>query len=126
MVTLSTLQDEGLFEPARPEFVAAPPRIAAPDARTRAVLGYLSTNCGSCHNEDSSIANLGLALKAKASPVRDVGGAGAGADVGVGAEVRAGQRGGRLQPARGSTDIKVGNPARAGSRKQVVTPGAPT
>jgi hypothetical protein len=69
MVTLSTLQDEGRFEPARPEFVAAPPRIQAPDARTRSVLGYLSTNCGSCHNEDSSIANLGLALKGKASSV---------------------------------------------------------
>jgi cytochrome c553 len=68
MVTLSALQDEGLFEPARPEFIAAPPRIQAPDARTRSVLGYLSTNCGSCHNEDSSIANLGLALKASAAP----------------------------------------------------------
>jgi len=65
MVTLTTLQDEGLFEPARPEFIAAPPRIQAPDARTRSVLGYLSTNCGSCHNDDSSIANLGLALKGK-------------------------------------------------------------
>ena len=69
MVTLSTLQDEGLFEPARPELVAAPPRIQAPDARTRSVLGYLSTNCGSCHNEDSSIANLGLTLKGNASSV---------------------------------------------------------
>ncbi len=68
MVTLSTLEEEGLFEPARPEFVAAPPRIPAPDARTRSVLGYLSTNCGSCHNEDSSIANLGLVLKASAAP----------------------------------------------------------
>ena len=69
MVTLATLQDEGLFDPARPEFVTAPPRIPAPDARTRSVLGYLSTNCGSCHNDDSTIANLGLLLKAKAKAV---------------------------------------------------------
>ena len=68
MMTLRTLADEHVLEPARPELVAAPPRIAAPDARTRAVLGYLSTNCGSCHNQDSSIANLGLLLKASASP----------------------------------------------------------
>jgi hypothetical protein len=68
MVTLSGLQDDGRLEPARPELVTAPPRIQSPDARTRSVLGYLSTNCGSCHNEDSSIANLGLALKASAAP----------------------------------------------------------
>lgn len=68
MVTLPTLQEEGLFEPARPEFVATPPRVQAPDARTRSVLGYLSTNCGSCHNEESSIANLGLVLKASVAP----------------------------------------------------------
>jgi hypothetical protein len=68
MVTLRTLADEDLLEPARPELVAMPPRIAAPDARTRSVLGYLSTNCGSCHNQDSSIANLGLLMKASAAP----------------------------------------------------------
>lgn len=66
MVTLRTLLDEKLLASAAPELVAAPPRIEAPDARTRSVLGYLSTNCGSCHNEDSSIANLGLFLKAGA------------------------------------------------------------
>ena len=30
---------------------------------TRTALGYLSTNCGSCHNRESSIASLGLDLK---------------------------------------------------------------
>jgi hypothetical protein len=65
MVTLRTLVDEGRLRPARPELATAPPRIASADLRTRAVLGYLSTNCGSCHNEDSSIANLGLLLKAR-------------------------------------------------------------
>jgi hypothetical protein len=68
MVTLRTLADEDRFEPARPELVTAPPSIRARDARTRSVLGYLSTNCGSCHNEESTIANLGLLLKASAAP----------------------------------------------------------
>ena len=63
MVTLKTLAEEGMMEPARPDLITAPPRIAAADARTRSVLGYLSTNCGGCHNQDSSIANLGLLLK---------------------------------------------------------------
>ncbi len=39
------------------------PRIAADSPQTRTALGYLSTNCGSCHNRDSSIAKLGLILK---------------------------------------------------------------
>ncbi len=63
MVTLRALADEGRLSPARPEWVTTPPRITARDARERAVLGYLSTNCGSCHNPKSSIASLGLFLK---------------------------------------------------------------
>lgn len=63
MITLRTLHDEGRLAPARPDLVAAPPRIAARDPRERAVLGYLSTNCGSCHNPKSSIASLGLNLQ---------------------------------------------------------------
>jgi hypothetical protein len=68
MVTLRTLVEEQVLAPARPELVTAPPSIEAADARTRSVLGYLSTNCGSCHNEESSIANLGLLLKARLAP----------------------------------------------------------
>ena len=71
MVTLDTLVGEGWLDPRRPELAAMPPRIQAPDARTRSVLGYLSTNCGGCHNEDSSIANLGLLLRAKAVASHD-------------------------------------------------------
>jgi hypothetical protein len=63
MVTLRTLVDEGRLRPSRPEWVTDPPRIAADDARTRAALGYLSANCGNCHNRQSSIASLGLNLK---------------------------------------------------------------
>jgi hypothetical protein len=68
MVTLETLTRERLLAPARPELVQAPPRIAAQDARTRAVLGYLSANCGGCHNAESSLASLGLLLKARLEP----------------------------------------------------------
>ncbi|MGE0816445.1 MAG: hypothetical protein AB7O93_24105 [Vicinamibacterales bacterium] len=63
MVTLKTLAAEGRLSPPRPDLVATPPRVAASDPRERAVLGYLSTNCGSCHNRASTIASLGLVLK---------------------------------------------------------------
>jgi hypothetical protein len=62
MLTLKTLVDEDLMTPRRPELVANPPRIAADSAVTRTALGYLSTNCGSCHNAKGSIASLGLHL----------------------------------------------------------------
>jgi cytochrome c553 len=63
MITLRTLVDENLISPQRAELVANPPRIAASSPITRSALGYLSTNCGNCHNRDSSIASLGLHLK---------------------------------------------------------------
>jgi hypothetical protein len=63
MVSLKTLVDEGLMSPRRTELVESPPRIPADSPLTRTALGYLSTNCGSCHNRESSIASLGLILK---------------------------------------------------------------
>ena len=63
MLTVKTLVDEDLVTPRRPELVTNPPRIAAESPITRAALGYLSTNCGSCHNGQGSIASLGLNLK---------------------------------------------------------------
>jgi hypothetical protein len=63
MVTLKTLVDEGRMSPRRSDLIASPPRIPADSPRTRTALGYLSTNCGSCHNRESSIASLGLILK---------------------------------------------------------------
>ena len=56
--------------PPRPELLSAPPRIAAASSQTRSALGYLSTNCGSCHNRESSIAKLGLVLKDSISESR--------------------------------------------------------
>ncbi len=49
--------------PKRMDLVKTPPRIQASSPQARASLGYLSTNCGSCHNRESSIASLGLILK---------------------------------------------------------------
>jgi hypothetical protein len=63
MVTLKTLVDESLVTPRRTDLVSSPPRIAADSPTTRTALGYLSTNCGSCHNRNSSIASLGLDLR---------------------------------------------------------------
>jgi cytochrome c553 len=63
MMTLKTLVDENLITPRRPELVTNPPRIEATSPLTRSALGYLSTNCGSCHNRESSIASLGLDLR---------------------------------------------------------------
>lgn len=63
MVTLRTLVAEQRLAPARTELVTSPPRVRAANERERAVLGYLSTNCGACHNRRSSIASVGLSLK---------------------------------------------------------------
>jgi len=67
MVTLKTLVDGNLITPRRPELVTNPPRIEASSPITRTALGYLSTNCGSCHNSEGSIAKLGLDLRQTAS-----------------------------------------------------------
>jgi len=63
MMTLDTLVRERRVRPALDALVRTPPRIEARDARERAVLGYLSTNCGACHNRDSETASVGLFLK---------------------------------------------------------------
>jgi mono/diheme cytochrome c family protein len=54
MMTVRTLADEGLLTPptAVPQ---TPVRITAGDPQTRAMLGYLSGNCGACHNGDGQI-----------------------------------------------------------------------
>lgn len=62
MVTVATLVGEGLIAPADPRWVAAPPRIVTSSPRTRAMLGYLAANCGSCHNAGGEIAVLGPSL----------------------------------------------------------------
>jgi hypothetical protein len=63
MVTLRTLLADKRLQPSRSELLSAPPRIPAASSRERAVLGYLSTNCGACHNPDSTLASLKLVFK---------------------------------------------------------------
>jgi cytochrome c553 len=63
MLTLKTLVEENLITPSRPELVTNPPKIDSSSPLTRTALGYLSTNCGSCHNRGGSIASLGLDLR---------------------------------------------------------------
>jgi cytochrome c553 len=63
MTTIATLDREGRLSPARPDLVAAPPRIRTTDPGTRAVLGYFTANCGTCHNTSGEILYDGPSLK---------------------------------------------------------------
>ena len=62
MLTLRTLVGEGRLSPARPEWASRPPRIRAADPVARASIGYLSANCGGCHNDRGPLARLGFSL----------------------------------------------------------------
>ncbi|HEY0875390.1 MAG TPA: hypothetical protein VGD94_18080 [Vicinamibacterales bacterium] len=62
MLTLQTLLDEQLLSPAHAELAARPPRIPG-DPRTRAALGYLTANCGHCHNDRSTVATVRFPLR---------------------------------------------------------------
>lgn len=68
MLTLQTLLDAKMLKTTRSDLVSNPPRIEAPTPRTRTVLGYLSTNCGVCHNGSTSLAELGMLLKQPSHP----------------------------------------------------------
>lgn len=60
--TLRGLLDGGWLQPAAPSLRTVPPRIAGRDPVERAALGYLSANCGGCHNGLGPQARLGLEL----------------------------------------------------------------
>jgi hypothetical protein len=61
-VTLRTLIEKNRLQPPRPELAVHPPRIRESDPIARAALGYLSANCGGCHNDRGPLARLGLVL----------------------------------------------------------------
>jgi cytochrome c553 len=63
MTSLAALQAEGLLSPARPEWIANPPRIQASHPQTRAILGYFAANCGTCHNKSGETTYAGPSLK---------------------------------------------------------------
>ncbi len=62
MLTADVLVAEGRFGPVPPAWTATPVRIAAREPRSRAVLGYLTANCGMCHDGSSSIAGFEASL----------------------------------------------------------------
>jgi len=62
-VTLGTLEREGRLAPRRPDLVIRPPRIREEDPVARAAIGYLSSNCGGCHNPRGPLARLGFSLR---------------------------------------------------------------
>lgn len=68
-LTLRSLVDEHLLQPPRPELALDPPRIRESDPVARAAVGYLSANCGGCHNDRGPLARLGFSL------LHDAGGA---------------------------------------------------
>lgn len=70
-ITLRTLVAEDRLRPARPELAAHPPRLRARDPVERAALGYLSANCGHCHNDRGPLARLGFSLRHDASGAPD-------------------------------------------------------
>ena len=61
-VTMRSLVETDRLYPPRPELAADPPRIRESDPDARAALGYLSANCGGCHNDRGPLARLGLVL----------------------------------------------------------------
>ncbi|HEX5044586.1 MAG TPA: hypothetical protein VFV75_16905 [Candidatus Polarisedimenticolaceae bacterium] len=61
-LTLRSLLDADLLEPARPELAIHPPRVRESDPVARAAVGYLSANCGGCHNGTGPLARLGMNL----------------------------------------------------------------
>jgi cytochrome c553 len=63
LLTLQTLVDEGRLAHARADLLANPPRIRSNDPATRAALGYLAANCGTCHNGRGEIAALGPIIR---------------------------------------------------------------
>ena len=63
MVTLAALARQGKLLPARPELLERPPVVRATTPAGRAALGYLSANCGSCHQGRGTLAPLGLDLR---------------------------------------------------------------
>jgi hypothetical protein len=63
MVNLKSLFDRNLLAHFPDRFIRHPPVIAARSPRERAALGYLSGNCGGCHNSTDPLSSVGMFLK---------------------------------------------------------------
>lgn len=63
MVNLNNLVDQKLLINLPKRFTIDLPVVAANSPRARAALGYLSANCGGCHNSKDPLSTLGMYLK---------------------------------------------------------------
>jgi hypothetical protein len=63
MINLKTLVDRKLIAHLPERFISQPPAIAARSPQERAALGYLSANCGGCHNATDPLSSVGMFLK---------------------------------------------------------------
>ncbi len=63
MITLQTLVERKLLVHFPKRFIERPPRIDAGSSVARSALGYLSANCGGCHNMRDPLSSVGLFLK---------------------------------------------------------------
>ncbi len=63
MITLQTLVDRKLLVHFPKRFIEHPPKIDAGSPEARSALGYLSANCGGCHNLSDPLSSVGLFLK---------------------------------------------------------------
>jgi hypothetical protein len=63
MVNLNSLVDRKLLINLPKRFTTDPPVVAARSPRARAALGYLSANCGGCHNSKDPLSAVGMYLK---------------------------------------------------------------
>jgi hypothetical protein len=108
-VTIRTLVEAGRLYPPLHDLVSHPPRIREADPVARAALGYLSANCGGCHNDRGPLARLGLVL------LHDTAG-----------DVE--QKGGASEPARLTAVDSAGRyvvPGISADTSRIVAPGAP-
>jgi hypothetical protein len=67
-VDLRYLVDNGLLVGLPRTYQKTPPRIESGTATERSALGYMHGNCGHCHNEQGSLANLQLFLRQAVTP----------------------------------------------------------
>ena len=63
MINLKILVDQKLLIHLPKRFMGDPPVVVANSPRARAALGYLSANCGGCHNSTDPLSTVGMYLK---------------------------------------------------------------
>ena len=63
MINLNTLAERNLLAHFPARLLAHPPEIEARSPRERTALGYLSANCGGCHNTTDPLSTVGMYLK---------------------------------------------------------------